>query len=320
MDKINHYLRQIENTIARQDFDLEPAELYEPMAYILGLGGKRLRPALCLAACEMVGGALEDAMLPSLGIEVFHNFTLLHDDIMDEASLRRGKPTVHKKWNNNIAILSGDAMLVKSYQYISTVKPEVLSPVLQVFSQTALEVCEGQQYDLNYESSQEVSEDDYLEMIRLKTSVLLGGAMKIGALIGGASHETANHLYEFGVNIGVAFQIQDDLLDAFGDPEKFGKIPGGDILNDKKTILYLHTLNEADEAQRELLTKQYSSDDDKVQQIRQLMQDTGARSYAEEKMDAYYRAALDHLQKVEGEAGIKLELAQFAEWLIKREK
>lgn len=319
MSSIENYTRLIENTLARQDFDGQPTELYDPISYILSLGGKRLRPAMTLAACEMLGGSLDDAIMPAMGIEIFHNFTLLHDDIMDNAPLRRGKKTVHEKWNSNIAILSGDAMLVKAYQYVASVNKDILPHVLKSFSKAALEICEGQQYDLNFETQKEVSEEEYLEMIRLKTSVLLGCALEIGALVGSAKQTEAKKLYNFGVNIGIAFQIQDDLLDAFGNPEKFGKTPGGDILNDKKTLLAIHARKHATAQQKQALEGNYPSDQEKVNTIKNIFEEAGSKEYALQKMDSYYRDALRNLDEVQGEAGIKLELANFAEWLIKRE-
>lgn len=319
MQKIESYTRLIENTLARQDFDSEPAELYAPISYILSLGGKRLRPAMVLAACDLYGGELSDAVMPALGIEIFHNFSLIHDDILDKAPLRRGKKTVHEKWNQDIALLSGDAMLVKAYQYIAAVDSNILPYVLKAFSATAMEVCEGQQYDLNFEKQDTVSQEDYIEMIRLKTSVLLGCALKVGALVAGAPIKEANKLYRFGVNIGIAFQIQDDILDAFGNPEKFGKNPGGDILNDKKTILMIHAKENASAEQLAMLTSKYPSNDEKVAAVRAIFTATGSKDYAIAKMEAYYQEALKHLDESTGKAEIKNELANFAQWLIKRD-
>lgn len=319
MQKIENYTRLLTNTLARQDFDGEPKELYEPISYILGLGGKRLRPALTLAACELYGGDVSDALMPAMGIEIFHNFSLIHDDILDKAPLRRGKKTVHEKWGQDIAILSGDAMLVKAYQYIAAVDSKILPYVLKTFSNTAMEICEGQQYDLNFEKLEEVPEEDYIEMIRLKTSVLLGCALKVGALVAGAPLTEADKLYHFGMNIGIAFQIQDDILDAFGNPEKFGKTPGGDILNDKKTILMIHAQKAAIDSQKAELTKSYGSDQEKVKAIQKLMVDLGSKDHAVAEMKAYYREALKHLDESSGNAEIKNELANFAEWLIQRD-
>ncbi len=319
MQKIEGYTRLIENTLARQDFDSDPVELYEPISYILSLGGKRLRPALTLAACELYDGEVTDALMPALGIEIFHNFSLIHDDILDKAPLRRGKKTVHEKWSHDIALLSGDAMLVKAYQYMAGVDPAILPHVIKAFSKTAMEVCEGQQYDLNFEDQKEVSQEDYIEMIRLKTSVLLGCALKIGALVAGAPIKEADKLYKFGENIGIAFQIQDDILDAFGNPDKFGKTAGGDILNDKKTIMMIHARQNANDDQRAKLTAQYSTPEEKVKAVQQLFTDLGSKQYAQIKRDAYYTEALKHLDESTGNAAIKNELANFAQWLIKRD-
>lgn len=320
MNTIEDYTKIVKEALADQLFDNKPAELYKPISYILSLGGKRLRPVMTLAACELFGGRYEDALQPALGIEIFHNFTLLHDDIMDRASLRRGQPTVHEKWDTSAAILSGDAMLVKAYQYIAQVENAVLPEILNTFSQTSLEVCEGQQYDLNFEDTDEVEEDDYLEMIRLKTSVLLGAALKIGALIAKASPEDCDHIYRFGVNIGIAFQIQDDILDVFGDPELVGKQNAGDILNDKKTLLSLYARNHADDEQLALFKKSYYSSDQKIKTIRKLMEDLGSRDYATAKMQSFLGQALNELEAVNGNEEIKKELANFAEWLIQREQ
>lgn len=319
MEKINGYTALLENTLNRQDFNDKPVELYEPISYILSLGGKRLRPALTLAACELFGGDANDALIPAMGIEIFHNFTLIHDDIMDKAPLRRGKKTVHEKWNSDVAILSGDAMLVKAYQYIVTVRPEILPQVVKVFNQTALEVCEGQQYDMNFETQEDVSEDDYIEMIRLKTSVLLGCALEIGALVAGASVTQSDLIYRFGESIGIAFQIQDDILDAFGDPEKFGKAVGGDILNNKNTILRLYAQHNANKEQQVALEAIYESDNEKVEAIKKVFVETGALDYAKKRMDAYYDEAIQFLKEAKGQPEIEQELATFAQWLIKRD-
>lgn len=320
MDRFDHYVQLIEKTLHEQSFDSNPIELYEPISYILGLGGKRLRPAMVLAACELFEGDIDKALLPALAIEVFHNFSLVHDDIMDDASLRRGQKTVHEKWNSNIAILSGDAMLVKAYQYIAEVDPKILPEVLEIFSQTALEICEGQQMDMNFESRQDVPEAEYLEMIRLKTAVLLGAALQIGALIGGASSQSAASLYKFGINAGLAFQVQDDLLDAFGDPEKVGKKAGGDILQDKKTLLmiYAKELNEEALAQ---LGAQKLIGAEKVEAYCALFEKSGARQKAESKRDHLLATALDALEEAHGKnESLKSQLAQFAQWLSHRDR
>ena len=317
MKKIQEYTQYIEQSLADQNFNQNPVELYDPIAYILSLGGKRLRPAMTLAACELFGGSKDKALMPALAIEIFHNFSLIHDDIMDAAPVRRGKPTVHKKWNDNIAILSGDAMLVKAYQYVAMVEPYILPDVLNVFSKTAIEVCEGQQYDLNFESLDKVSEDEYINMIRLKTSVLLGAALKIGALIAGASKPDLEAIYLFGVNIGIAFQIQDDILDAFGESDKFGKLSGGDILNDKKTILMIHALSKSSELNNWI--GKTDKPEKKVTTVKALFENTGAKKYAEERMHQYYEDAITHLNTVDGNTNIKEALADFAKFLILRD-
>ncbi len=321
MNRIPQYVALIEETLSEQNFKKNPAELYEPMAYILSLGGKRLRPALSLAACELFGTDGQKALMPALGIEVFHNFSLVHDDIMDEADIRRGQATVHKKWNRDIAILSGDAMLVKAYQYIAEVDAKILAPVLDCFSQTALEICEGQQRDMNFESRTEVLEEEYLEMIRQKTAVLLGAALKIGALVGGADTNSAESLYNFGINAGLSFQVQDDLLDAFGDPEKVGKKPGGDIIQDKKTLLMIYTKELDPDSFETLRNTQFIDEVSKVEAWCNLMEQSGARAKAEAKRDSLLKDALASLENSKGEEdSIKKELAQFATWLSQRDR
>ncbi len=317
MKKIKNYVQLIENTLARQDWDREPAQLYEPVSYILHLGGKRLRPALTLAACELFNGPVEEALMPAMAVEVFHNFSLVHDDIMDAAPLRRGQPTVHHKWDLNTGILSGDAMLVKAYQYVAMVEPAILPSVMRVFSQTALEVCEGQQYDMNFENLPEVAEEDYLEMIRLKTSVLLGCALKLGALVANARPQQADDLYQFGVHIGIAFQIQDDILDAFGDPEKFGKQNGGDILQDKKTLLMIHALQKAPEIEELLGTA--ADPQKKVEAVKKVFENSGALHHARKTMQDYFDQAIQYLEKAGGNPEIQGELKAFANYLIIRD-
>lgn len=315
MTKIPYYTQLIEEALKNLPLAEKPRELYQPISYILDLGGKRLRPALTLAACELYDGDIQKALNPALGIEVFHNFSLIHDDIMDAAPIRRGQQTVHRKWNDNIAILSGDAMLVRAYQLIAQVDNSILPQAMEVFSKTAMEVCEGQQYDLNFESQQEVSEADYIEMIRLKTSVLLGCALEIGGLVAGASTEQLKHLYDFGQNIGIAFQIQDDILDSFGETSKVGKQQGGDILKDKKTLLAIHAL-----AKDPQLANWFGNGHaDKVNAVRDIFNNTGAKAYAEERMRHYYQNALSSLKLAGGNEAIQKELSGFAAFLIERE-
>ena len=246
MTTIATYQQQIEAALKDKKYGSNPKELYEPIAYIMSLGGKRLRPVLVFIATDMFDGDAAKALHPALAIELFHNFTLVHDDLMDKAPLRRNQPTVHEKWNNNIAILSGDAMMVRAYQELCLADPSMLPQLLEIFSDTAVKVCEGQQYDMNYESMTKVSIQQYIKMIELKTAVLLGGALKIGAVIGGAREEDAQRLYDFGKHIGIAFQLQDDILDVYADAAKFGKQKGGDIIANKKTYLLLKAIEMAE--------------------------------------------------------------------------
>ena len=314
------YVGKIDNTLARQDFDHDPPELYDPLNYVLKLGGKRLRPALCLAGCELFGGKIEEAMLPAVGLELFHNFSLVHDDIMDQAEVRRGKKTIHQKWNRNVAILSGDALLVQAYQYIAKVEMALLPRVLQTFSQTAMQLCEGQQLDMNFEQRQDVQEEEYLEMIRLKTAVLLGCALKVGAIIGGAGSRQGEHLYDFGIAAGLAFQVQDDWLDAFGDHDKVGKKPGGDILQDKQTLLPIFT-RELDPDGYGELQKKGLKGKAKVEAYRSLFDACGARRKIEEKREALLAQALGELEAAGAlNTEIQEELGTFATWLARRDR
>ena len=319
MEKFKDYVSLIENSLARQDFDQEPIELYKPISYILSLGGKRLRPSMVLAGCDLFQGTLEDAVLPALAIEMFHNFSLVHDDIMDDAHLRRGKKTIHEKWGVNVAILAGDAMLVKSYQYLNQVDKSILAKVLDIFSKTALEVCEGQQFDMNFETSSSVSEEDYLEMIRLKTAVLLGAALQIGALIGKANTSQASALYKFGVDAGLAFQVQDDLLDAFGDPDKFGKKVGGDILQDKKTLLMIYA-KEFAPAELVALQNENLEGEAKVKAFQKFFIECGAETKAISKREELLKSALTALASADAKNDkVKAQLTNFAQWLSHRD-
>ncbi|MDR0394475.1 MAG: polyprenyl synthetase family protein, partial [Tannerella sp.] len=229
-------LNRLEPEFNKIYFDQSPRCLFEPIEYTLALGGKRIRPCLTLMACNIYKTQVEEAIKPAIGLEVFHNFTLLHDDLMDQADKRRNQPAVHKKWNTNAAILSGDAMLIAAYRFMGETAEPYLKKILDLFSQTALDICCGQQYDMDYEKREDISEDEYIEMIRLKTAVLIACCLKTGAIIGGASEKDADHLYCFGIYLGLAFQLQDDLLDVYGDAKTFGKKIGGDILRDKKTF------------------------------------------------------------------------------------
>ena len=233
----------ITGEINKLSFHEHPVELYEPVRYVLEVGGKRIRPVFTLLSCNLFSEKIEQAVMPAIGVEMFHNFTLLHDDIMDKATLRRNKPTVHTKWNDNVAILSGDAMMIKSYGFFFDCDQTIIKNVLTAFNKSAIQVCEGQQYDMNYEKCDFITTEEYIRMVELKTSVLIGGCMKIGAILGGAGKEDVDLMYEFGINIGLAFQLQDDLLDVYGDVNVFGKKIGGDIVSNKKTFLLVSALN-----------------------------------------------------------------------------
>ncbi|MCK4664238.1 MAG: polyprenyl synthetase family protein [Bacteroidales bacterium] len=314
----------IEKKISSFDFNNEPKELYEPFIYTLSNGGKRIRPVLTLMACNLFNDKIDDAIYPAAGLEIFHNFTLLHDDIMDNSSLRRNKPTVHIKWNTNVAILSGDAMLIKAYEYISKCKPEIFKNVFKTFNKTALEVCEGQQFDMNFEQKETISINDYLKMIKLKTSVLLGACLKIGAIIGGASSQDTELLYNFGVNIGLAFQIKDDLLDVYGNSETFGKNIGGDIIANKKTYLLIKAF---ELAKHELLTNlkyqvnaKYFDTKEKISIIKDIYNKLGIKQITEDKINYYYKIALNKLEKLNISPDKKNELEIFAKRLIVRDK
>lgn len=291
--------RTIEEALARLTFDQPPRSLFDPITYTLSLGGKRIRPALALMACDLFGGKNEDVLQPALGLEVFHNFTLLHDDLMDEADRRRDKPTVHKLWNPNVAILSGDAMLICAYQLVAKANDKA---ILELFSRTALEICAGQQYDMEFESRSDVTEEEYLEMIRLKTAVLLACALKVGAMIGGASAADADALYDYGIHIGLAFQLQDDLLDVYGDPKTFGKNIGGDILCNKKTFLLINALSAASEEQRQVMEdwmarKTYDAQE-KIAAFTNLYNELSIRDLTERRIEDYYRMANEDLARL----------------------
>lgn len=305
--------------LKRVGFDAEPQSLYQPADYILALGGKRLRPLLTLLSCSLYDD-WQKAMPQALGVEVFHNFTLMHDDIMDEAPLRRGKPTVHHKWNINTAILSGDAMLVKAYQLISQCKPNQLPQVMAAFNQMALELCEGQQRDMDFESRTHVEEAEYIQMIQQKTSVLLGCALQLGAIVGESSVSDQKHLYQFGLLLGTSFQIKDDLLDCFGAAAKVGKQVGGDIIANKKTLLLIHALKHAKGDDAASLAQWLATSDkpaEKVAAVKEMYLKLGTKKYAEEMAGDYYRQALAHLDQVQ--ASKKEPLYLFAERLLNRD-
>jgi geranylgeranyl diphosphate synthase type II len=313
----------IQKAVEKIDFPPYPAKLYEPISYILDLGGKRMRPALLLMACDLFEGDVEKAMAPALAIEVFHNFTLMHDDIMDKAPLRRGKTTVHERWNANTAILSGDVMLIEGYKLIMQVDDHLLRTILTIFNETAVGVCEGQQLDMEFEVRDDVNISEYMEMIRLKTAVVLGGALKIGALVGGADMKNADLLLEFGENLGLAFQLQDDILDVYGDPDKFGKQVGGDILSNKKTYLLIKALELANDKNKTELNNWLASTDydatEKVNAVTTIYNAVNVRQHAENEMHNYAEKAFKALDALALPIKKKEYLRNFADSLMVRE-
>lgn len=310
-----------------QDLNLQgnPQELYEPITYLMGLGGKRIRPLLTLLAYNLYNENYQNVLSPAAAVEVFHNFTLMHDDIMDNAPLRRGKATVHEKWDDNTAILSGDVMLVKAYDLLLSIAPEYLKESLQLFSKTAAEVCEGQQLDMNFESRELVSEEEYLNMIRLKTAVLLGFALQLGAILAGATKNDAQRLYDFGMNIGIAFQLKDDLLDVYADKEKFGKQVGGDIIANKKTYLLVKAKESAtgltkDELDKWLQAKSFSSEN-KVKAVTAIYDQLQIKEKTMAVMEDYFQKGFKQLSELQVKNNEGLQLLQnLTQHLANREK
>jgi len=321
MTQLQSLQNQFNVALKTLELPSEPKLLYEPVSYTLSNGGKRMRPLLVLMGCKVFKEDISQAIHPAIGIEVFHNFTLLHDDIMDNAPIRRGKPAVHTKWNNNIAILSGDAMMILAYQELCKTDSSVLSQVLEVFNKIALEVCEGQQLDMDFETSENVSIADYVNMIRLKTAVVLGGGLKVGAIIGKADAEQANSLYQFGLNTGIAFQLQDDILDIYGESQKVGKQKGGDIISSKKTFLLLKALELAEGEQAKDLQKWLKSDaeTEKVNAVTEIYDQLGIRKLAEERMWQYYDEGISNLNEVRGNDVWIEMLRDFSHNLMHRE-
>lgn len=309
--------------IAGLQFTRTPKGLYDPVSYVLSLGGKRIRPVLMLMAYNLYREDVKSILQPATGIEVYHNYTLLHDDLMDRADMRRGKATVHKVWNDNVAILSGDAMLVLAYQFMAQCASEKLKDVMDLFSLTALEICEGQQLDMEFEQRKDVKEGEYIEMIRLKTSVLLAASLKIGAILGGASKEDADALYDFGVNLGLAFQLKDDLLDVYGDPLRFGKNIGGDILCNKKTYLVIKAFEHANTDQEALLndwfTRETFDPQEKIAAVTCLYNEIGVKALCENRIVEYSKRASESLNRVNVPAENKQELETMMNELMHRE-
>lgn len=323
MHTVSELQDKIYITLSEQKFDGHPALLYQPIKYTLTQGGKRLRPLLTLLGCDLFGGNIDNAVYPAIGLEIFHNFTLLHDDIMDKAPIRRGKETVYKKWNTNIAILSGDTMFALAYEYMLKTDNNVIPQILQVLNQTAREVCEGQQFDMNFETQDDVSITDYIDMIRLKTAVLLGGSLKIGALIGGATIQDADYLYNFGLNVGLAFQLKDDLLDVFSDVDKFGKVTGGDIVTNKKTFLYLKAYELAKGEELNKLNYYFNlpetESDKKIIGVKSVYNALNIEQITLTEMQKFYNLALTEIEKVNVEKSKKKNILSFAQKLMDRE-
>lgn len=323
MHTINHYRQEFENYLLQKAVQREPVNLYDPMVYILNLGGKRVRPVLVLMAAEIFGGDYRKALDAALAIEVFHNFSLVHDDIMDDAPLRRGKATVHEKWDINTAILSGDAMLIRAYQLFENYSGETFRKLAELFSKTAIEVCEGQQYDIDFETQDKVSVEEYLKMIEHKTAVLVGASLKMGAIVANTSKENCDRIYEFGRLLGIAFQLQDDYLDAFGNPDAFGKQVGGDIIENKKTFLYLTSLKVAASREAIQLEHLYSVNPPdptaKVEAVKSLFESSGAAELTRCEIEKYTRSAFDALEELDIASDKKELLHNFGKGLMHRE-
>lgn len=323
MQNLNQLQKAFESYLHQQSFLGQPTALYQPANYIMALGGKRLRPAALLAACQLFGEQVGQALPAALAVEVFHNFSLVHDDIMDAAPLRRGQPTVHQRFGLNTGILSGDVMLVKAYGFLLQTETPAKLKLLDIFTNMAVQVCEGQQMDMDFETQNEVAIPEYLEMIKLKTAVLLASALEMGALIGGGSEKDAKLLYDFGLNLGIAFQLQDDILDAFGDPLKFGKKIGGDIAQNKKTYLYLKALETAPGVTasrlKELFSTSQRSEPQKIKEVMQIFMELDIRQKAEDTMKMYWDVSLHSLLQV-GVAEARKELLEsFAKDLFQRD-
>lgn len=324
MKTANEILQLINRYIDEMPYNRQPANLYEPIWYVLSLGGKRIRPTLMMLAYNLYQEDPEKILPQACALETYHNFTLLHDDLMDKADVRRGHPTVHVKWDANTAILSGDTMLLMAFQRMMQCPEDKLQAVLDVFTETTLEIDEGQQYDISFETRDDVREEEYIEMIRLKTSVLLACALKIGAILGGASASDAENLYKFGEQIGLAFQLQDDFLDVYGDPKVFGKAIGGDILCNKKTFMLINAFNKADESQRKELEQWVNAvnpdPQEKIAAVTTLYNNIGINRLAEERIRYYFNESRKYLDAVQVPEERKQELRIYADKMMKRNK
>ena len=323
MINADQILKLVNDYLVQLPYDRRPASLYEPIRYVLSMGGKRIRPVLILLSYNLFKEDPETILMPACALETYHNYTLLHDDLMDNADLRRGHETVHKKWNANTAILSGDSMLVLAYQRMQQCSSDKMAEVLALFTETALEIGEGQEYDMAFEHRDDVSEEEYIEMIRLKTSVLLACALKIGAILAGASKEDADNLYRFGEQIGLAFQLQDDFLDVYGDTRVFGKAIGGDITSNKKTFMLINALNHANEEQRRQLESWIGATefdrDEKVAAVTRLYNEIGIDRMAQDKIAYYFEQSRKYLQAVSVDESRKAELAAYAQRMMNRQ-
>jgi geranylgeranyl diphosphate synthase type II len=322
MHAVGQYQEFFITYLESQSITKKPKNLYEPIDYILGLGGKRMRPVLTLMTAEVFDVDYKKALPAAMAVEVFHNFSLVHDDIMDDAPLRRGNETVHEKWNVNTGILSGDAMLILAYQYFEQYEPTIFRDLAKLFSKTALEVCEGQQWDVDFETRDDVTIPEYLKMIEYKTAVLVAAAMKMGAIVAKTSEENANLIYEFGLNLGLAFQLQDDYLDAFGDPETFGKQVGGDIIENKKTYLYLKAVAFSNESEAEqlqhLFSVQPNDNTEKISSVKDIFNVSGASKASKEAIQEYTFKAFETLDKMNVSEDKKAMLRSFGEDLMRR--
>jgi len=324
MIQIEHLLKTLQSEFEQNSYGDYPEELYDPIRYIMSLSGKRFRPLLTLLATALYTDDWEKAIKPAMAVEVFHNFTLMHDDIMDKAPLRRGKPTVHQKWNENTAILSGDVMLIKAYGLLIDVSDDKLRNVIERFNTTAAEVCEGQQLDMNFETRWDVTEAEYLEMIRLKTSVVLGMSLELGGIIGGADEEAKKLMYTAGESMGIGFQLKDDLLDVYGNPKTFGKQVGGDIIANKKTFLLIEALAKAEGAVKEELNKWISAEtfdnEEKVNAVRNIYDTLQIRALTEEKINQYFNRGFTNLENLNVADDRKKSLLEFVHQLVEREQ
>jgi geranylgeranyl diphosphate synthase type II len=320
-DTVKKYREIIENALKEDRFPEAPNNLYDPLRYFLQLGGKRMRPIVTLMAADLFSDKSKDAIPAAMSIELFHNFSLIHDDIMDAAPLRRNQATVHAKWNENIGILSGDALLIEAYKELTKYPPNILAQLLPVFNETAILVCEGQQFDMDFETAEHVEIDAYIDMIKKKTAVLLGCSLQMGAIVGGADEKSAQQCYDFGVNLGISFQLQDDLLDVYADQAKFGKQVGGDILANKKTYLYLKAFDDADEQQKlqfkALLTEQ--NPELKVSGVKAIYDSLNIPEKTEAQSTYFYNKALENLAEINCSPEKKQPLKDLADYLLHRQ-